>query len=84
MNSTTSHAMSFFYVRPCPGAFSSIVSLIWQDFFVIVHVVLLAKAPNRLNVVDILSMCPGPKNGAAFVYKVVVTLFELAAHHWAI
>jgi hypothetical protein len=50
----------FLCVRPCPGAFSSIVGLIWQDVFVEVHVVLLAEAPIRLNVLDIPSMCPGP------------------------
>jgi hypothetical protein len=68
----------FVCVRPCPQAFSSIVGLIRQDFFVIVHVVLLAEAPNRINVLDILSLCPGPYNGAPFVCKVAASIFELA------
>ncbi len=48
--------MAFLCLRPCPRTFSSIVGLIWQDFFVVVHVVLLAESPNRLNGLEIPSI----------------------------
>ncbi len=41
-------------------ALSPIVGLIWQDVFGVVQVVLLAEVTNRLQVMDIPSMCPGP------------------------
>jgi hypothetical protein len=50
----------FCCVRPCLGALSPIVGLIWQEVFVVVHVVLSAEVPNRLKVLDILTMYPGP------------------------
>ena len=52
--------MVFLCVRSCSWTFSSIVGLIRQYLFVVVHVVLLTEAPNRLNVLDIPSVCPGP------------------------
>ncbi len=67
-------------IRPCPNTVSTIVGLSRQYLFVIVHVVFSTEAPNQLNVLNILSVCPSPENGAPFVSKVAASVFELTAH----
>jgi hypothetical protein len=47
-------------IWPCPNTISTIVRLSRQYVFVVVHVVFLTEVPNRLNVLNIPSMCPGP------------------------